>query len=364
MLNLYVLAFIISTLICVTIIFVARIKKYNQRKEEHWIHNYSTSRAGGLAVLLSFSLTVFLLQRQLFAEIDTGRSEIIAVKLILFACFLLFLVGFIEDVIFRVSAISRLVLTSLISILSVWVIFSYFNALSETFWFYTFGYSIFFVFFCILVLSFIHGTNMIDGLNGLASGYSIITLLVLAQVLHDHPSSIFILLVFSTAGFVVCNFPRGQIFLGDGGAYAFGGLFGLLLVWTSLNESFSTFTAIFSAVIYPFIEVIWTALRRYISNKKSIFKPDGLHLHSLLFDCLSRRLGTKKYFLDTNSITSSIILTVLAINGYISSLSFSEAPIHIYQCGIFISVYITIYRVLYSENKKYKDGIAKSKSIP
>ena len=122
----------------------------------------------------------------------------------------------------------------------------------------------------------------------------------------------------------MCNFPKGRIFLGDSGAYFFGGLFGLLFVWALLNESLSTTAALFSVIIYPFTEVIWTALRRYITARKTIFKPDSLHLHSLLHIYLSRHLKTKRSGRDINSITSSFLLAMIGLNGLISSFHFQN----------------------------------------
>ena len=113
------------------------------------------------------------------------------VKLVLFICMFFFIVGFIEDVIYRISAMWRLVLTALIALLGVGLIFARFDGYFEPFPLDTFALCILLFISIIFVLSLVHGTNMIDGLNGLASGFSIITLLVLAKLFDGHQVPLF-----------------------------------------------------------------------------------------------------------------------------------------------------------------------------
>lgn len=65
--------------------------------------------------------------------------------------------------------------------------------------------------------------NIIDGFNGLASMVGIITLLAIAYigVVFVDPVIIYlaVLMIGAILGFFIWNYPRGLIFLGDGGAY-------------------------------------------------------------------------------------------------------------------------------------------------
>ena len=71
-----------------------------------------------------------------------------------------------------------------------------------------------------------NAVNLIDGYNGMASGFVILALLTLATVAGnagDVPLQQSALLCAAAfAGFFLINWPWGRLFLGDSGAYAGG----------------------------------------------------------------------------------------------------------------------------------------------
>ena len=76
----------------------------------------------------------------------------------------------------------------------------------------------------ILFISIIsNALNLIDGLNGFASGYTLIfmgSIFYITYSINDILlSQISLLVIFSTFGFYIFNWPKPKIFLGDGGAY-------------------------------------------------------------------------------------------------------------------------------------------------
>lgn len=137
-----------------------------------------------------------------------------------------------------------------------------------------------------------HAINMIDGVNGLAS--SAITLMLgsfawLAWTVGDlHLAWIATSGAAAALGFFLVNFPRGAIFLGDGGAYLLGFL--LAAVAVSLPARNSEISPWASLLIcgYPVIEVFFSVLRRRHSSRHP-GHPDQLHLHSLLLRRRFRR---------------------------------------------------------------------------
>lgn len=129
-----------------------------------------------------------------------------------------------------------------------------------------------------------HAFNLIDGLNGLAAITAMGVSLALALIAHqagllEHKNFLFIL-VASTAGFLVLNFPFGKIFLGDAGAYVIGHL----LVWTSIsilwNAPSVTPLAVLLIFFWPIADTVMAILRRYGAGKP-ITQPDRLHFHQL-----------------------------------------------------------------------------------
>lgn len=83
--------------------------------------------------------------------------------------------------------------------------------------------------------------NLIDGLDGLASGVGIVASLSIAAVagLHQHHATMVAALALAGAlsGFLVFNFPPASIFMGDGGALTVGLILGALSIQAShVNE--------------------------------------------------------------------------------------------------------------------------------
>ena len=82
------------------------------------------------------------------------------------------------------------------------------------------------IFTCFCVAGVTHAFNIIDGLNGLASGVAVIVLAGLGWIAHGLGDLLLLQLSVGTIaailGFMLVNFPFGRIFLGDGGAYLIG----------------------------------------------------------------------------------------------------------------------------------------------
>ena len=65
--------------------------------------------------------------------------------------------------------------------------------------------------------------NMIDGCNGLASGFALITLpfFLLLSLQQEKVYVVYLIcfLIVTILSFWLLNWPKGYLFLGDGGAY-------------------------------------------------------------------------------------------------------------------------------------------------
>jgi UDP-GlcNAc:undecaprenyl-phosphate GlcNAc-1-phosphate transferase len=127
--------------------------------------------------------------------------------------------------------------------------------------------------------------NIIDGLNGLASGFSLLCSLALAIIcvkieLYGIAAALTVLasVIF---GFLLINFPYGRLFLGDTGAY----LLGHTLVWIAIGINFrapeiSAFS-ILLVFFWPVAETVLSIFRRLRRDKK-VSHPDHLHFHQLV----------------------------------------------------------------------------------
>jgi UDP-N-acetylmuramyl pentapeptide phosphotransferase/UDP-N-acetylglucosamine-1-phosphate transferase len=92
-------------------------------------------------------------------------------------------------------------------------------------------------------------------------------------------------------GFFTYNYPRGLIFLGDGGAYLIGFVIACLSCLLVIrNDAISPWFPLLLN-IYPIYETIFSIWRRKIYQKTNPSFPDRMHLHTLIY----RRFLKRKY---------------------------------------------------------------------
>ena len=138
------------------------------------------------------------------------------------------------------------------------------------------------------VVGVINAINLIDGLDGLAGGVSIMALaafFVLGWVNGDQ-QTVFIAAAMAGAllGFLKYNFYPARIFMGDAGSLTVGFVLGFLAVYTTQQQS-STISPVVPIMILglPLLDTIWVMSRR-IMNGGSPFTADRNHVHHKFLD--------------------------------------------------------------------------------
>ncbi len=127
--------------------------------------------------------------------------------------------------------------------------------------------------------------NFIDGLNGLASGVSLIACLFLAGIAAVHGSWFAYaacgLLAAGIAGFLPFNFPKARIFMGDVGSQFCGFMLAVLAVVAGRIEgvplSFMLVPLLLSGVLF---DVAFTLVRRAWQGE-AVTKPHRGHLYQI-----------------------------------------------------------------------------------
>lgn len=133
-------------------------------------------------------------------------------------------------------------------------------------------------------LGFINSMNLIDGLDGLASGISILgalALMVISLAAGEMYNMLFAsTLCGATVAFFYWNISSRKIFLGDSGSMWMG----LVLASLTLNLSQKVGVSL-PVLLAPMVVPIWdtgtTIVRRY-RRRTSIFLADDFHLHHRL----------------------------------------------------------------------------------
>lgn len=264
------------------------------------IHEMETPRIGGSAIIIGVLVTVVLLW---------PRTNSVFVNLL---CVLpIAFLGTVEDLTNRVSALTRLLASVVSAVLLVHVAKTLiFPTGFEPFdWLLALpGLAILFTVLSITAMC--HAINIIDGLNGLAGGTCILvlgTISCLSGVYGNWSLSLAALTVMLPAvGFFLFNFPKGLIFLGDGGAYFLGMIVAVLAINlpTSIPEV-SSFASLLM-VSYPIYETIRSYVRRFQNPGQALMQPDDKHLHSRLFKLVNSHLSWPRF--ARNAMASLIVL--------------------------------------------------------
>lgn len=195
------------------------------------------------------------------------------------------------------------------------------------------------LFFGFAIIVVLNGMNFIDGTNGLAGFASIFQLFAIMYLSTEYDDyEIFTITLFSIIIiliFILFNFPFGKIFLGDLGAYFLGFYIGSLVIYFfGKYDNLISWNAVL-LLFYPCFEILFSFIRKLFYEKKTPFKPDKKHLHSLIF---------RYYFLTGKSrlIANNIATLVLLI--------FCACPlfiIFIYKELLLIFILIIILSILY-----------------
>ena len=138
------------------------------------------------------------------------------------------------------------------------------------------------------ILAITNAVNLIDGLDGLASGVSIISLTTMGLVAYFFlgttnvylPITIFVL-VFAIVGFFPYNFPPAIIYLGDTGALFLGFMISVLSLQGLKNATAVAVVTPMLILGVPLTDTVVAMIRRKL-NGGSMVEADRMHLHHRL----------------------------------------------------------------------------------
>ena len=304
-------------------------------------HNESISRCGGIASLMSlfvfFGIYYLLFSKILYEYVFVSTS--------------LFLVGYLDDIKTKISPNLRLLL--MIIFLFIFILFSpiEINHIDLIFLKPLLDNKIFSTIFILLCFLFvINGANLIDGFNGLLTINLIIinSVLLFINLNNSHFEFSFFLTaqIIILISFLLFNFPKAKMFLGDSGSYLFGTLISLnIIITNNINSQISSF---FFCILlfYLFFEVFFSFFRKIYQKKSPVF-PDSEHLHMLVFIKISNVFGQDK----SNYINSIIINLIFSILVLPSVYFADNSLICKYWFFSLIVIYTIIYMRLYRLTK-------------
>ena len=324
MINIFLLSVSISWITLLLVIFLTH--KYNffldksDTDKPQSYHEDTTPRAGGIGIFAGLSLILM------------GGFGIKLIPSIILA----FFSGIFEDFHNSLSPQMRLFLQFIAALTAVILTDSVVTYLGLGI---TLPYWLGVLFSLFAIVGMMNAINIIDGFNGLASSVIFIILISFAFVSYHHHNMDLLFFIStiagSTFGFFLLNFPKGKIFLGDGGAYLLGfivAIIGIFLASTYEDVSPWYVLAIF---IYPVWEVIFSIFRKsYIGL--SPMQPDRYHLHMLIYRQITK----------SNPGTTLVIVCLLIPSSIYSTLHAKSSIDNIFLACTFIFCYLVLYAYL------------------
>lgn len=192
-----------------------------------------------------------------------------------------------------------------------------------------------------------HAFNLIDGLNGLASGYAIIASIALALIATKVGAldvvMIALTLVGAVFGFYVFNWPYGKIFLGDAGAYALGHIIAWMGIVLSARNPDVSPLALLLILFWPVADTVFTLVRRAVYGR-ALGQPDRFHFHHIAIRILRRLTHGKLSQTMLNSLSAVALYPIMLVPALLGVI-FWNKPVHglvaLLVCVIlFMSAYI------------------------
>lgn len=334
-----VLSFVVTMILSAAMIPLI-IKVGNQlgivaHMNKRTVHKHEIARIGGYAIYISS-----LIGSMLFLKTDHQ------INAILISGFIIFMVGLYDDVhdlspkvklIFEMLAALIVIVYGQVYIKG----FGYFPSDAMTllsgivtlFW----------------IIGITNAINLIDGLDGLSAGISIIVLVTISvtSILSGRSdiAALSLVLAGSIMGFLFFNFHPAKIFMGDCGALYIGFMISVIsLLGFGYNASgFFTLGAPIIVLMVPIMDTLIAILRRKIHHKK-FSEADRGHLHHNLMFKLN--LGQRK------SVLILYLVTILfSLSSYLYYYNQMAGTILFIALMILFEIFVEITDMI---SRKYK----------
>ncbi|MDD3569865.1 MAG: phospho-N-acetylmuramoyl-pentapeptide-transferase [Lachnospiraceae bacterium] len=277
-----IIAFILGLIFCPMLIPVLHKLKYGQTEREDGPESHlkksGTPTMGGLAILASFFVTCLFFTR--------GNADGVAVTLVTMG---FGIIGFLDDYIKVVKkrslglrAYQKILLQLVVTLAFAIYVFKRGIGTGVLIPF-TSGYEfdlgiVYWPMFVIAVIGTVNGVNLTDGLDGLASGVTLIVVAFFMIVSWAAGSGITMIcgaVIGSLLAFLIFNAYPARVFMGDTGSLALGGF----VAASALILKMPIFIIIVGIIYFAESISVMLQVGYYKRTKKRIFKMAPIHHH-------------------------------------------------------------------------------------
>ena len=254
------------------------------------VHSRPVPRLGGLAVFAAVAIPVAALH--LFdsdftrgladPEADVAQIHVLA---LLVTCGFVFAVGLVDDLVgigVRTKLLAQTAAAAIACAMGIRIDFIALGGHMVVFGWWAWPLTIFWI------VSITNAVNLIDGLDGLAAGISLIACgVMLVLAVHTQNVTMTVLmtaLLGALAGFLFFNFNPARIFLGDCGSMFLGYFLATASVMCSMKSAALVGLALPAVALgLPIFDTMFSMLRRALA-RRSMFAADRKHIHHRLVD--------------------------------------------------------------------------------
>ena len=281
------------------ILVISHKKRLYDVPDARKVHTMPVPRLGGLSFFPVILMSMFLVIgfRLYFWDMDTSSLSFNMLYEYLFlfvGMTLLYLVGVCDDLVgvgYRYKFAVQIAAAFLLVLSGNW-----FDSFGGLFGIYSVPVWVGVPFTVFIVVYITNAINLIDGIDGLASGLCCIALSVLSVIFFLRGQYVYALLAICTQGILMpfwCynvfgNANRGhKLFMGDAGSLTLGYVISFLIIHMSVTNEVSPtlsnpyMVIAFSTVLVPLLDVIRVVLHR-LREHKNPFLPDKNHFHHKL----------------------------------------------------------------------------------
>jgi len=318
--------FIAATLTSCVLTWLVRAQALRLRRRDRPVdsraHTTQTPRLGGIAIALTWTATVVWTAR--YGD-DALRDALSLLPLlpIVAAALLVFLVGLADDL-HPVPAGVKVGVEALATgaLIGAGIVISHVTMFGTTIPIGWLSVVLTMVWLIVVTNAF----NLVDGLDGLATGLGIIaglTCAVIVIVRGDAATAVLLVaLVGALVGFLPFNFNPASIFLGDSGSLFIGFVLGLTAI-TGFQKEATALAAGVPLLIFglPLLDILITVVRRLrvgpVTRHRDVravlsrlLQPDREHIHHQLMERgLSHRTAVLVLYLVAAACSGMALLT-------------------------------------------------------
>jgi UDP-N-acetylmuramyl pentapeptide phosphotransferase/UDP-N-acetylglucosamine-1-phosphate transferase len=331
-----IVSFFIVLVSIPSIVTVAQLKRLYDEPGRRKSHHQAIPNLGGVAIFAGV-----LIALGLFADF----SKAVELRLLIVSMVVIFFIG-IKDDILIIAPDKKLIGEIVASLIIILLGNIRFSSLHGFLGIHEIPYILSVLLTCFVFIVIINGFNLIDGIDGLASGIGIILSAFFGVWFYLIGNFEYAILAAAVAGSLVAFFRfnvygrKNKIFMGDTGSLLLGLFMSFIVVkFNELNAMLDSPYVIkaapavsFGILIVPLFDTLRVFIIR-ISRKQSPFRPDKNHIHHVLLKVGYSHLGATIRIVAVNilfimlsvSLQSLGIFLLMVINLVVASL-FSFLP--------------------------------------